>query len=126
MARVLAKLLGELINSKKIGDVNQQIKLTDEILKKELDIDVQYLVTLLEKDFLEKIVSKEKISNNGLEYLADIIIELGKTKVSIKLINNSSNYYKKALILYDYITKNSPDYSLERAGKINNIKRQLY
>jgi hypothetical protein len=122
MTRVLAKLLAGLIGAKNSGEVNLQIKLTENVFKNQLDIDIQNLIALENEDFLSKILSIKKMSIKELECLSDIIFELGKIKVSKEY---SNTYFEKSLLLYSHIVANNSNYSFEWNNKIENIKKHL-
>ena len=116
MAKVLGNMLADLINSKKTGNVNQQIKLTEEKLINQLDLDFTILIELDSEAFLNFIKNNSYCAD--LESLADIMFEIGK----VKSIND---YATKSLLIYKHIMSNSLTYSFQWDSKIHEINNFL-
>jgi hypothetical protein len=121
LGQVLAKLLSDLLKLKKDGNANTGIELTNEVLQKEIAIDLQQLLSIPDDTFIEELKNK-KIADDNLNRLADILLELVEN-TSEEHTQQKKMLYKKSLLLLEHVQKSDSTYSMERHEKIERIKK---
>jgi len=102
MARVLGKILADFLGLKSQGKVSQAIEISNQQFKSELDIDIDILVSLSNKE-LKKYLTKKRLSNEFLETITEYLIEITSDPSSdnytllntalhiIEIVDNRSN-----------------------------------
>jgi hypothetical protein len=121
LGKVLAKVLSDLLNLKSDNKINDGIELTNQVFQSELDISIAALSEIPENEVLPFLTLTKKLSNIQIELIADILTEVADNTE----VKRSMNYYKKAILLYKYITENETDYSVHRHYKIESIERLI-
>jgi len=125
LGRVLAKLLADLIGLKTQGKTDQVIEIVNQTLKKELDIDIDVILSLSDEELIEKLEEKTSSDNQLIGMFVDIIFEM--------VDSNEMNFekekriclYKKVLALYEHVEKKSSAFSFDNHAKIEIIKNIL-
>lgn len=120
---ILGRILGEIVNSllklKNKGGIMESIEITTQALKNKLDINLNDILILDNKEFLNFLQEGKKFNNGHLEKLAEILFILGYDHIS----ENSINILEKSLTIYEYLNRNSTTYSSERITKMEKINK---
>ncbi len=123
LGKVLRKLLAELIDNKSSGGITNEIEITNQVLKSELDIEIIDLINMPNDEIIDFLQTKKQLNDKNLEQIAEILMfnietnsENGINKIS-KL-----NLLQKCLTIYDYVQSNDKTYSFERNMKIKKIQ----
>lgn len=119
LGKVLTKLLAELIDNKSSGGITNEIEITNQVLKSELDIEIIDLINMPNDEIIDFLQTKKQLNDKNFEQIAEILMfnietnsENGINKIS-KL-----NLLQKCLTIYDYVQSNDKTYSFERNMKI--------
>ena len=112
-----------LSNILKLKDLNppECLHIIQESLKKNLNKDVNEVAQLSNEKFMA-LLSEQKISIQGKEYLAEIL------QISANLSNDSESHklLLKSLLLYEHVAnENMPNFSLGLHAKIEATRKQL-
>lgn len=121
----LSLFLKKLINSltgASLNDIETDIKLTSEALKTELDLSITEIIEIKNKDFITKL---NDIHETNIQILAELICEI------VKKLDKAENEYgfdkkklaSKAILLIDYLDKNSKTFSINRMNLKNELQK---
>jgi len=104
----------EIITKKEINDLNG-------VLLKEINFDLEKLLKLNSEASNEYISNFEGFSIENIEFLAELISQIGFNDNSEK----SKKYLEKSLQLYEITILKSKTYSFDREMKMQKIKNAL-
>ncbi len=121
LARILGKILGDLLGFKKQGRVNEGIEITNQALKSELDFDIDELTTIKIDDLIHFLVKEKKLNNENIEKLAEILLLIADDAS----IDKKKTLYERCLIIYEHIEETETTFSFERQLVITKIKNDL-
>jgi hypothetical protein len=124
LERVLAKLLSSLLNLKSQGKINKAMKMVDQNLKKELDLDVQAIMAIPTENLIEILKDKKNLNIENLGSLADILFLLGASHPAKGA--KSEILFKQCLTIFEYLEKLETTYSFERHQRMEHIKTMLF
>lgn len=120
VGRVLGKIFSDLMGLKNKGQLNEGIETCYQVLKSELDLDIQKLLEIPESDFMNTLKSKHELSMENLEKLAELFFLLAdQHQKAYNLL------YSRCLTIYEHIEKEGGIYSLDRHKKIQQLKNIL-
>ncbi len=122
LGRVLGKILSDVLGFANKGQTSLGIDITNQTLKKELDINIQELIDIETDIFIKTLKSEKKFANNNLDQLAEILLLLAD---SSKQDKDKKNIYVKCLRIYEYLESVEKTYSFDRQMKIEKIKNVL-
>jgi hypothetical protein len=126
LGRVLGKLLADILGFRSKGQVNAGIETTNQVLKNELGLNIDDLISISDGDFIKILQDEKKLNNENLDNLAEILFLFAEEPDSPDADNSKVNMlYEKALILYEHINETSSVYSFDRHLKIEKIKNAL-
>ena len=121
IARVLGKLLFELSDINQSGKVSDGMERMDQILNDKLNININYLITIPDNDFMEKLKIEHKLTNESLNYIAEILFKLSESTDNIM----KNNLQQKSLIILKHLEQNENIYSITRNKIIKIIERNI-
>jgi hypothetical protein len=113
---LLLYLIGKFVPSKSIEKQQQTEKLINDELRETFGNDLNYLLTLDEKDFETEFNQSKGFNFENIELLADLLYTIGNDEMKTK-----PDYLQKALHIYEYVDKKSKTFSFERTNKMNSI-----
>jgi hypothetical protein len=117
LGKLLAKALADLLGLKSKGKLPEGIEAANVILQSELELDLNALLSIPENELLT-VLSRKKLSNVHLEYIADVLFESADGGID----DLSLAKYSRALIIYKAITDQEINYSINRHFKIDAIR----
>ncbi len=120
MGIFLSVLLRRILKLEEENQQEQIESVVKESLLQEMKIDIDQVVVLEEADFLA-VIMETLSSNDQLEKLADILKVLGK-EIEHSFTLTKAFYLRKSLYLYTYLQDKSPDFSVERKMKIEELQ----
>ena len=127
LGKVLGKLLADLIGKKNGGGFTGGIEITNQVLKDELDIDIEFLISIPKDKIIDFLKIEKGLSDENLELIAEILILNLERNFDNKIEEiNRLNLYEKCLKIYEYIEKSHKTYSFERNMKIKNIRSLIF
>lgn len=118
LGRVFGKILVDLLGLKSKGQVNIGIEITNQMLKSELDFDIQELTDIRTSDFINTLLSKKKFNFGNFEKLAEILLLVADNKAE----KERKMLYEKCLAIFEYLEETEKVYSLDRQQKMARIK----
>ncbi|MDD3875557.1 MAG: hypothetical protein PHT69_02990 [Bacteroidales bacterium] len=125
LARVLGKVLFDLLGLKNSGEIIESINITTLSLMSELDIDLDELVSIKRDELIHTLIDKMGFNNENLETLSEILMQMGDNFFKINNLNKGESYCQTSLFIYEYLEKADNTYSLARREKIEKLKTLL-
>jgi hypothetical protein len=119
IGRVLEKILFHLLGFKNRGQINEGIEITNQILKQEIDFDIQDLLDIPTDSFIKTLVSTKSFCNANFEKLAEYFLLIADNTED----NKREMLYEKCLVIFEYLEKAESTYSLDRQWKIEQLKK---
>lgn len=123
LGKVLAKILSDFLHLKSNGQISQSIKISNQQLESELDIDMHPLLALPHKE-LTAYLQDRQLTPDHIETLAEYLEELGKSEMDTHK-ENATLKLKKAMELLDIADEISKTISFDRMHKKNTITALL-
>ena len=120
IGKLLLFLIDKFIPAKTIQEQQRTEKLINSELLEHYGNDLEYILSVEEKDFDTILTKNSGFNFNNIELLADLLFTLANNQQSI-----NKKYLLKALELYEYINTKSKTFSFERDHKITTIKSIL-
>jgi len=121
VGQVLGKILSDLLGLKSQGKVNDGIEIVNQVLKENLDLDIQKLLNIQLDDFINTLKTEKGFNNESLDKLADILTIIAENRQN----KDKKMLYERCLIIYEYLEKTENVYSVDRKWKIEQIKNML-
>ncbi len=121
MARILGRILTNLIGLKKRGQFNEGIEITNQALKSELDFDIDELLAVPNDQLIRFLLEEKRLGCRNIEKLTEILSLLAEDAPKGK----KERIYEKCLILYEHIEETETTFSFDRRSQIERIKRAL-
>jgi hypothetical protein len=113
-------LLSDLLRLKNSEKANASIEITNDVLQKELAIDLTQLLSIPEDAFIVELQNK-KVTDDNLNCLADILLVLADDATEVDA-SRRKMMYKKCLLLLEHVQRSDSTYSMERHERIERIK----
>jgi len=114
VAKVMARLIGK--------DWEQQLLVIEKVYTDWLPIHRKDLIAKPPSEILDWLVTKEQLSVDELEAIADLLKFEGEQLDDYETANDR---LKKALLLLEYVDANQDIYSMDRIYKIEQLKKEL-
>jgi len=125
LARVLGKVLFDLLGLKNRGKISESIETTTRSLISELDIDLEKLVSIKRDELIDTLISQMRFNNGNLEILAEILMQTGDNFYEINNAHKGESFCQTSLLIYEYLEKSDNTYSFERKEKVEKLKTLL-
>jgi hypothetical protein len=120
LGQVLAKLFSDLIGLKNSGQSNSGLEITDQVLKNELDFDLQDFIDIPTDKFIDTLTAQKGLTKENLDKLADILLLIADNREG-----DNKKLFEKCLMIYEYLEKVDNIYSLDRKWKMKRIENEL-
>lgn len=121
MAKIIGKLLADLIGLKNDSRITEAVSLVDKVFETDLHFNFDELLKV-EDDKLINFLTKEKqFSLETIEGIANILFELGD---AFEDKNKQQHYFKKAISLFQYLAKERKTVSFDFMIKINKMNEK--
>lgn len=121
LARMLGKVLAHLVGLKNKGDVSEGIEITNQILKDELDLDLDELSAVDTNKFVSKLTGEKGFNNDSLDKLAEILLLVADSRQR----KERKILLEKCLAIYVYLQNTETTYSLDRFMKIEKLEKEM-
>src|ERR1700740_983911 len=122
MARVLGKLLADLLGLKSDGKILEANELTLEVFSKDIGFDFEEIKNTPPELLLGFLIEKKQFSDEHIQHVANILFELGMEKEKIE---EKRILYSRANVLYEYLNSTGTIFSFDFLLKMNRIKEEL-
>lgn len=126
LGRALGRILANLLALKAERDASEAFEITNHALKKELDMDIDQLLSIPHDQFIDLFRDQEGVNNKHLEKLGDIFYQLADLIGQQHLNEKQSRaLYERTSVIYDFLNTTCSVYSLQRQFLINKIQKML-
>jgi hypothetical protein len=123
---ILGKILTHLFGLKTQGQITDGIGVVNPILKNELNLTVDELISIPAEKFIYTLAEYKNLNDENLGSLAEILIFLadelnsnGRDQEKMKRL------YQKSLMIFEHIEETGSIYSYDRHLKIEKLKITL-
>lgn len=127
MTEEFGKFLGILYGLKKRKEWEEVELLLKTETQKFTRAEIEFAEGMNDGCFIEQLINEHNLNNENLQMLANLLYEKGCMYEVTGRADRSSNVFKKALMLYNYIhtTSLDSDFSLDRHYKMNHLRNLL-
>ena len=125
MVEMLADMLAIILGLIKKGEYKLASVRLERIYYDMLKQDASFFRTIPEEQLISKLIEEHNFTNGHLEILALLLNTDAELKLAQRDVSVSIEYSRKALLLFDFIDKESKTYSVERINKIASIKGRI-
>ncbi len=127
MARVLGKLLADLLGLKSEGKILEAHDLTLEVFSKDIGFDFEEIKNTPPELLLDFLIEKKQFSDEHIQHVANILFELGLEKDPSTGSGRveKKNLYNRAYVLFEYLNSVGTTFSFDFLLKMNRIKEEL-
>ncbi|MFL5763777.1 MAG: hypothetical protein ACJ77K_07515 [Bacteroidia bacterium] len=125
LARVLGKMLDEILKLRTEGKTDEAYALAKESLIEKFELDMENILALSLADFKNLVIESNRSNPVQLSYLADLLYTSATLSKEKGERGQALELFKRSLMIYEYLDKSQRTYSAERHEKINNIKKEL-
>jgi hypothetical protein len=123
---VLGKILSGLLGFKTQGRLNDGIGMVSPILKKELDMNLEELISIPADVFIQTLTGNKKLNNDSLNCLAEILFLLSENPEKSDPNGDIMRELKrKALLIYEHVEETSSTYSYDQHLIMEKIRNGL-
>ena len=123
MAKVIGKLLADLIGLKSDGHLIEAESIVNKVFETELNFNLDELLAIEDDKFIDFLTKKKQFSLETIEGIANILFELGDAFENKK---NQRDYFKKAISLFEYLNKERKTVSFDFMVKINKMNKNKF
>jgi len=125
MIAEIMKFIGEILGLIKKEEYGKASKMLEEAYTTFLKEDAAYFSNIPEKDLTKELLEKHNYTNDHLEILIELFNAEGELNIAQGDRISSVGFFRKALILLDFIDKENRIYSEERLHKIENLRKKI-
>lgn len=117
MLRYFVKRLTEQKDKKEEEEFTEQI---DTELFNDLGVEMNEFLKLTDQKVYELIEKNAGLNSENMEILGDLLNGLAMVDEE-----NQNRYYQKALLIYQYINRNSDTYNMSISEKISQLEKRI-
>lgn len=120
LGKVLGMLFLKLQGLKSEGYIMEAEKLVSQSFLQELGIELDELLQIKNEKLISYLINEKNFELYHLEDLANIVLFLADNTAY-----NKPEIYEKCLLLFEYISQNSEDVSMEIIWKMGRIEQEV-
>lgn len=125
LGQVLAQMLARLLGINQKSNDSFGLEELRQTYKNELDIDLEELIQIPENEIIAYLKNKDKFFENHLETIADILYATAENYYKRDRMDENNILLRKTIYILEYIHSSGKDFSIDRASKIENLKKFL-
>ncbi len=118
---VILAILGKFKRIKSKKQFEQERTMIDNQLEETSGLTIDKLLSFTEEEIILFIDVNEGFDPGNMELLADLLIAFAENSPE----NESRNLINKALIILEYVDRETKTFSMERSSKISCLKERL-
>ena len=120
LGKVLGELLAKLTGSGNNTDAAETLEIVNQVLDENLDLDIEQLLNIPERQFIEALKRNELLNDTNLETLADLLALLAKRDSSRR-----KSIANRALLIYEHLEQSNKTFSFTRNQKMESARGLL-
>jgi hypothetical protein len=125
MIAEIMKFIGEIMGLIKKEEYEKASEMLEGAYNAFLKEDAAYFSSIPEKDLTKGLIEKHNYTNDHLEVLAELFNAEGELNIAQGNRISSICFFRKALILLDFIDREKRTFSVERLHKIENLRKKI-
>ena len=122
LGRVLGKILAKLPGLKEQGDLAEGIQGGMQIMKDELDLDIDSLLQMPADLVIQYLIEEKQFSEHHLEQFSEILLIAADNSLAEAGEDYRKRLYERILAILEYLEKSGSTFSLERHQLIQQLK----
>ena len=122
---MIGDLIAGIMGLIKKGEFPKAEKILENAYYNFLKEDASLLQTIPKERLTWKLLNEHNFTNDHLEILAELFYAQAELSFAKGKLNESLGFYEKALILIDFVVKESKTFSMEKQSKISFLKDQI-
>lgn len=125
MIEMFGDLIAGILSLIKKGDLDKASQGIENVFYDFLKQDAAFFNSIPEKELTDSLVGEHNFTNGHLEILAELFYAQGELANARGKADDSLRYYRKSLLLFDFIEKEIKTFSVERQSRISLIQSKL-
>jgi hypothetical protein len=125
MIEMIAELVAGILGLIKKGDFKQASQSLDYAYHNFLKQDASLLQSIPKEELTATLLREHNYNNGHLEILSELFYAQAELFYAQGKQTESLEFYEKALILLDFITKESETYSLEKQSRLSTLQDRI-
>jgi len=125
MIEMIAEVIARIIGLAKKGDSKQASKILENSYRDFLKEDASYFRKIPQNQLTTELLSKHNYTNGHLQILAELFFVEGELQFTNNNISSGLEYFEKSLSLFEFVEKESNEFSLSLEKKINILRYRL-
>jgi hypothetical protein len=125
MIEMIGDLVAAITGYIKKGEFDKAGESLDNAYYQYLKEDASYFRNLEKEKLTEDLLSNHNYAHGHLEILSELFFAEAEFANAKKDLRSSLSYYKKSLILLDFVIKNSNTFSVEKSKKLELLKNKI-
>lgn len=121
----MAKFMAELLGLVKKGDLKKASEMLEEGYRKFLHEDAAFFNNIPEESLTTKLLKEHNYEQGHLEVLAELFRAEGELRYAANDEPGSLGFFRKSLLLFEFIDKEQKTYSAERIEKMDLLRRRI-
>ena len=125
MIAMIIKFIGEVLGLIKKGDLKKASDQLQEGYRIFLKEDAAFFRTIPEEKLTQNLLREHNYTNGHLEILAELFNAEAELSLAQGNRAESLEYYRKSLLLFEFVDAEQKTYSRDRINKIESIKMRI-
>jgi len=125
MVEMLGELIASILGLIKKGSYKQASEALEKAYINFLNEDAAFFRTIPTDKLSQKLIEEHNYTNGHLEILAELFATEAELQYAQNNKNACSEFSEKAIMLLEFLNKETKNYSLERNEKITLLKSRL-
>jgi tetratricopeptide (TPR) repeat protein len=126
MIQMLGEVIARILGLIRKGDFQQASQSLENAYTDFLKQDAAFFRNIPKEKLTDELIKGHNYSNGHLEILSELFFVEGELLYTKGNVKESLEFYEKALILFDFVDKESKLFSLNRQSKISIIKSRIH
>jgi hypothetical protein len=125
MIEMFGDLIAGILSLIKKGDLDKASQAIENVFYDFLKKDAAFFNNIPEKDLTNRLIEEHNFTNGHLEILAELFYAEGELNNTKERKDDALRYYKKSLLLFEFIEREFKTFSVERQSRISKIQTQI-
>jgi len=125
MIEMIAEVIARIIGFAKKGDSKQASQILENTYRDFLKEDASYFRKIPKDQLTTELLIKHNYTNGHLQILTELFLVEGELQLTKNQKISAVEYFEKSLSLFEFVEKESNDFSLNLINKINKLKFHL-
>ncbi len=125
MAEMVSELIAAIIGKLKTGDAQEASRMLNRIYYDVLKEDASFFTSIPEEELTITLLQDHNYTNGHLMILAELFLAEAELSKALGKNSESLNYFRKALVLFEFTDSEEKTFSQERINKMDAIRKSV-